>query len=274
METHLDTLPPRYRDPQPIASGGMGDIYRATDDELGRDVAIKVLASRYAESESVRARFRREALAAGRLSASPYIVTIFDVDEHDGRPLIVMEYMPGGSLAERLARGRPVPPADALVWIDDAAAALDAAHAEGIVHRDVKPANLLLNARGRVQIADFGIASATGSDSFTQTGTIMGTAGYLSPEQAQGLRASPASDRYALAVVAWELLAGRRPFEADTPTAEAAAHVHAPIPSLHAVNPALPVALDAVFRRALAKDPGVALRLRVRARRRDSARAP
>jgi predicted Ser/Thr protein kinase len=247
------SLPPRYRDVRHLAHGGMGEIYRATDDDLGREVAVKVLADRYAEDESLRLRFKREALAAARLSGNPHIVTIFDVAEHDGRPMIVMEYLGGGSLAQRI--DGPVDPAQALDWVEEAAAALDAAHEAGIVHRDVKPGNLLLDDRGHLKVADFGVASAAGMDSFTQTGTILGTAGYLSPEQAKGERATAASDRYALAVLAWELLTGRRPFQADTPTAEAAAHVNAPVPSAHGANRALPQAYDAIFERALAKDP-------------------
>jgi tRNA A-37 threonylcarbamoyl transferase component Bud32 len=249
-------LPPRYREPRLLARGGMADVYQATDDELGRDVAVKVLAARYAEDESLRRRFSREALAAARLSGNPHIVTIFDVAEHAGRPMIVMELVSGGSLAERLTPGVPYRPQQVLDWLDDAAAAIDAAHAAGIVHRDVKPGNLLLDERGRIKVADFGIASAAGLDSFTQTGTILGTAGYLSPEQARGERAGPGSDRYGLAVVAWELLTGRRPFEAQTPTAEAAAHVQAPVPSISAANRDLPRAFDSIFERALAKDPG------------------
>jgi serine/threonine protein kinase len=251
-----EPLPPRYRDIRPIARGGMGEIFLARDGELGRDVAIKVLAARFAADESLRARFNREALAAARLSGNPNIVTIFDVAEHEGRPLIVMEYMAGGSLEGRLSSGRPCDPARALAWLEQAAAALDAAHAAGVVHRDVKPGNLLLDDRDQVKVADFGIASATGMDSFTQTGTILGTAGYLSPEQAAGDRATAASDRYALAVVAWELLTGRRPFESEVPTVEAAAHVRTPIPSAHTANPSLPAGFDAIFARALAKSPG------------------
>ncbi|MBA3844222.1 MAG: serine/threonine protein kinase [Actinobacteria bacterium] len=248
-------LPPRYLDPRPIGSGGMGDIYLATDQELRRDVAVKVLAARYSQDVALRERFKREALAAARLSGNPNIVTIFDVDDHDGRPMIVMEFMPGGSLEAKVKGSGASAPADVLPWLDDAASALDAAHDAGIIHRDVKPGNLLLDARDRVQIADFGIASSAGMTSFTQTGTVLGTAGYLAPEQARGERATAASDRYALAIVAWELLAGKRPFESDTPTLEAAAHVNAPVPSLHAANPAIPAALDPVFERALAKDP-------------------
>ncbi len=242
-------LPPRYQFVRRLARGGMGEIFRATDDELGREVAIKVLSGRYSGDDSLRERFRREALAAARLSGNPNIVTIFDVVEWGGRPAIVMEYLSGGSLEDRLDGRNPGTPAQVLDWLGEAASALDAAHAAGIVHRDVKPGNLLLDRAGHLHVADFGVASAAGLESFTQTGTILGTAGYLSPEQARGERATAASDRYALAVVAWELLNGTRPFESESPTAEAAAHVHAHVPA--AGSPAV----DHVFRRALAKDP-------------------
>jgi hypothetical protein len=232
----------------------MADVFRATDGELDRDVAVKVLAERLAGDESLRARFRREALAAARLSGNPNIVTIFDVAELDDRPAIVMEYLPGGTLEERIRRGA-CPPEQALGWLAETAAALDAAHAAGVVHRDVKPGNLLLDGDGHVHVADFGVASAAGLQSLTQTGTILGTSGYLSPEQACGERATAASDRYALAVVAFELLTGRRPYASESPTAEAAAHVDAEIPSPHELRPSLPPAVDYVFRRALAKDP-------------------
>ena len=211
----------------------MGDIYLATDTQLGRAVAVKVLAAHQSEDEDVRARFVREALAAARLSGQPHIVTIYDVGEWEGRPFIVMEHLAGGSLAERLARGLPSP-TQALAWLEEAAVALDAAHEHGVVHRDVKPGNLMLDQAGHVHVADFGIASAAGLDSHTQTGTVLGTAGYLSPEQAAGGRATPASDRYALAVVAHELLTGARPGAAAEPLAPPVEHV---------------------FDRALARDP-------------------
>jgi tetratricopeptide (TPR) repeat protein len=249
-----DILPPRYHRPQQIGRGGMGDIYRATDSVLARDVAIKVLAERYSTDEAVRQRFTREALAAARLSGEPNIVTIFDVGEHAGRPYIVMEHLGGGSLDDVLRRGGAQAPQRVFTWLEQAGRALDTAHRHGVVHRDVKPANLLLDRDGNVHVADFGIASAAGMDSLTMTGTILGTAGYLSPEQAQGERATPASDRYALAVVAFELLTGTRPFSADSPTAEAAAHVNAPVPSV-SDRTGLPRELDRVFERALAKDP-------------------
>jgi serine/threonine-protein kinase len=254
MAVETEVLPPRYRSPRRIGRGAMGDIYLATDDLLGREVAVKVLADRYAADDGVRQRFKREALAAARLSGEPGAVTIFDVGDWDGRPFIVMEYLGGGSLEDRLRRDGAQPPGRVLAWLDEAAAALDAAHRHGVVHRDVKPANLLLDDRGAVRVADFGIASAAGMDSMTLTGTVLGTAGYLSPEQAGGKRAGPASDVYSLAVVAYELLSGERPFERDSQTAEAAAHLNAPVPSIAARCKNLPDEVDPVFQRALAKD--------------------
>ena len=254
MATKTDTLPSRYRDPELIGQGGMGEIYRAEDELLGRTVAVKVLAKRYSADEAIRSRFTREALAAARLSGEPNTVTTFDVGEHEGRPFIVMEYLPGGSLADRLREHGAQDPGRVLAWLDEAGAAIDTAHDHGVVHRDVKPANLLMAGDGTVRVADFGVASATGLDSLTMTGTVLGTAGYLAPEQARGEPTSPATDLYALAVVAFELLTGRRPFEADNTTAEAAAHVHAEIPAV-SDHSNLPRELDPVFRRALAKDP-------------------
>jgi eukaryotic-like serine/threonine-protein kinase len=255
MTLDTDLLPPRYRSPKRIARGGMGEIYRATDSTLGRVVAVKLLAERYSRDDSVRQRFTREALAAARLSGEPHIVMIFDVGEQADRPFIVMEYLGGGSLEERIRKTGAQEPGQALDWLEQAAAALDAAHRHGVVHRDVKPGNLLLDRTANVHVADFGIASAVGMDSLTMTGTVMGTAGYLSPEQAQGERATPASDRYSLAVVAFELLSGQRPFESDSITTEAAAHVNAPVPSIAQVCDGLPAELDPVFRQAMAKDP-------------------
>ena len=233
----------------------MGEVYRAVDSVLERKVAVKVLSERHAREEEVRARFRREALAAARLSGTPHVITVFDVGEHRKQPYLVMEYLKGGSVHDRLREGGRVAPGQALEWLGQAAIALDRAHAEGVVHRDVKPANLLLDRDGSIVVTDFGIASTSGVDTLTLPGTVLGTAGYLSPEQARGEPATAASDRYGLGVVAFELLTGRRPYEADTAATEAFAHVNAPVPSAEKIYPELPDGVDEVLERALAKDP-------------------
>jgi serine/threonine protein kinase len=232
----------------------MGEVYRATDSVLERTVAVKLLSERHAREPEVRARFEREALTAAKLSGNRHVITIFDVGEHEERPYIVMEYLDGGSVHDRLRNGS-VPPEQALDWLGQTAEALDKAHASGVVHRDVKPANLLLDREDSIHVSDLGIASTAGYDTLTLPGTILGTAGYLSPEQARGEPATPASDRYALGVVAFELLTGRRPFEADTATTEAFAHVNAPVPSAERLAPDLPEGVDTVLTRALAKNP-------------------
>ena len=232
----------------------MADVYAATDDTLDRRVAIKILNERFAGDPEIRARFTREARIAARLSTEPNVITIFDVADVAGQPAIVMEFLPGGTLADRMRAAR-IPPALALAWLEQAGRALDAAHAAGVVHRDVKPANLMLGADGELRVTDFGIARIAGDVSLTSVGTILGTSGYMSPEQAVGGTATDASDRYGLAVVAFELLCGRRPYLAETFAAEAAAHATAPIPAATGFDRSLPPAVDAVLERALAKDP-------------------
>ena len=254
MAAPRPSLPPRYAVQDLVAHGGMGDVYRAADERLGRTVAIKVLAERYARQDEFRKRFLREARTAATLTGEPNIVAIYDVGETtDGLPFIVMEYVPAGTVADRLSSG-PVPPDLAMRWLAQAAAALDAAHARGIVHRDVKPANLLVSSDGNLYVSDFGIARAAGDDTLTAAGTVLGSTGYMAPEQARGESSTPATDRYALACVAFELLTGRRPFARDTVAAEAAAHAYEPPPPIG--DPAaLPAALDEVFARGLAKRP-------------------
>jgi tRNA A-37 threonylcarbamoyl transferase component Bud32 len=248
-------VPPRYLDLEAIGHGGMGTIYAARDRDLRRKVAIKVLDDHLARDPETRRRFMREARAAARLSGHEHIITIFDVGEWNDRFFIVMEFLSGGTLAQRMREGRP-PRREVLRWLEQAAEALDCAHREGVIHRDVKPANLLFDHRRDLHVADFGIARiADETTGMTMAGTILGTAGYLSPEQARGDRATELSDVYSLAVVAYELLTGGRPFERGSATAEAAAHAHEPVPPASTRGVGIPPEVDAVFDRALAKDP-------------------
>ena len=258
--------PARYRGAELIATGGMADVYAATDDTLDRLVAIKILNERFAGDPEIRTRFTREARIAARLSTEPNVVTIFDVADVAGQPAIVMEFLPGGTLADRMRAGAHS--AGARPRLDRAGRrALDAAHAAGVVHRDVKPANLMLGADGEVRVTDFGIARIAGDVSLTSVGTILGTSGDMSPEQAVGGTATAASDRYGLAVVAFELLCGRRPYLAETFAAEAAAHATAPIPAATSFDRSLPPPIDAVLERGARQGSRGALPLLRRARR-------
>lgn len=249
------SLPDRYRVVRHLANGGMATVWEAHDELLDRAVAVKVLASHLGEDERARRRFQREARAAAGLSSHPNVVTIYDVGEHRSRVFMVMEIMRGGTLGDRMKSGSEIPHDVAVAWLHQAAAALDTAHDAGVVHRDIKPGNLLLDGRSRLAVADFGIARLAWEDQLTATGQVLGTAAYLSPEQALGEAAAPASDRYALAVVAYELLTGSRPFEAEHFAAQARAHVEDPPPPASSRAPELSKAVDAVLERGLAKDP-------------------
>src|SRR3954464_2555175 len=248
-------LPPRYRVVRHIANGGMAAVWEAEDELLGRLVAVKKRSRAYDADERARKRFLREARAAARLGDCPHVVTVYDIGEHDDRAYIVMEHFAGGTVDERLRSGRRIPRPLALRWLREAAIALDCAHAHDVVHRDVKPANLLLDEHGRLAVGDFGIATVASEASVTMTGQVLGTAAYISPEQARGEPATAASDRYALAFVAFELLTGARPFAVDHPAAQARAHVQASIPDATEVAPDLPAAVDAALRDGMAKDP-------------------
>ncbi|MDX6660881.1 MAG: eukaryotic-like serine/threonine-protein kinase, partial [Solirubrobacteraceae bacterium] len=247
------SLPERFEILNHVANGGMASVWSAQDKVLGRTVAVKLLAEQFLDDASAKARFMREARAAAALSSHPHVVTIFDVGEHDGRPYIVMEYLAGGSVADAVSGGRPVPPDRALTWLRAAAGALDAAHEQGVVHRDVKPGNLLLDDRGRLAVVDFGIARVALSDELTVTGQVLGTASYMSPEQVRGERVTAASDVYSLGVVAHRLLTGRRPFSAVNFAGQARAHVEEDPARASASNPELGAAVDGVLGRALAK---------------------
>jgi eukaryotic-like serine/threonine-protein kinase len=254
-KSHL-ALPDRYVALRHVANGGMASVWVAEDRALGREVAVKLLATQFLDDPRAVRRFLREARAAAALSSHPHVVTIYDVGEHDGRPYMVMEHLDGGSVADAVRDGRRVPPGRALAWLRDAASALDAAHAQGVVHRDVKPANLLLDRRGRLAVGDFGIARVAFEDTLTATGQVLGTASYIAPEQVRGEPATAASDVYSLGVVAYRLLTGRRPFALDNFVAQARAHVEDDPPRASQLEPSLPTSVDAPLLRALAKDPG------------------
>jgi eukaryotic-like serine/threonine-protein kinase len=248
----------RYRLDSRIATGGMGQVWRATDTRLGRDVAVKLLKTEYADDDTFRSRFSSEAQHAAALH-HPGVAAVYDFGEAapvgaDGppRPYLVMELVDGEPLSALITPGRPLDPEVVRDLMAQAADAIGAAHAAGIVHRDVKPANLLITPDRRVKITDFGIARATEGMALTQTGQVMGTPQYLSPEQASGGTATPASDVYSLGVVAFECLTSRRPFVGETPVATALAHLREPVPPL---PDDVPADLAAVVTRSLSKDP-------------------
>jgi predicted Ser/Thr protein kinase len=253
---HIDidvTLGQRYRLVRRIAAGGMGSVWEAEDTVLHRRVAVKVLSDGLAADERFAERFRTEARAAAGLSHAN-VAGVFDYGVDDGSQFMVMELIEGGTLADRLAGG-PLQPEEAVRIAVEIAHALQAAHDAGIVHRDVKPGNVMLTSSGDVKVMDFGIAAAAWAAPLTTTGHTMGTATYLSPEQAQGERATPRSDVYSLGVVLYEMLAGRPPFAGDSAVAVAAAHAHERPPPLGEWAPGAPAHVLAACERALAKDP-------------------
>jgi beta-lactam-binding protein with PASTA domain len=247
------TIDGRYKVVSRIGSGGMADVYLAEDQLLGRQVAVKLLQHRFAEDQEFVERFRREASSAAGLS-HPNVVAIFDRGEWDGTYYIAMEYLPGRSLKAIVREGGPMDPASAIEIVIQILRAAKFAHRRGIIHRDLKPHNVILDEEGRAKVTDFGIARAGASD-MTLTGSIMGTAQYLSPEQAQGKTVSETSDLYAVGIVLYELLTGRVPFDGDTAVSIALMQISAQAPRPSALNPAVGPVLDAVVMRSLAKSP-------------------
>jgi tRNA A-37 threonylcarbamoyl transferase component Bud32 len=245
----------RYEVIRPLGWGGMAEVYLATDRLLGRQVAVKVILERYAGDEQFTSRFRREARAAASLN-HPNVVAVHDVGTHDGNPFIVMEHVPGRTLAHLVHDGGPMP-ADRAAEIGEAVArALGAAHAAGIVHRDVKPGNVMVTADGRIKVLDFGIARALRWTPLTDTPAVQGTVEYMAPEYVRGEGADARSDLYSLGAVLYELLIGRPPFTGDSPVQVAYRHLEeAPAPP-DAVRRDIPAALSEVVLRCLAKHPG------------------
>jgi beta-lactam-binding protein with PASTA domain/predicted Ser/Thr protein kinase len=241
----------RYRLLYRLGAGGMADVWAAEDSMLGRRVALKFLLPRYAEDEQFVERFRREAAAAAGLQ-HPNVVSVYDRGEHEGVPFIAMEYVEGASLKDLIERGLTV--GEAVEITRQVLAGARFAHSKGIIHRDLKPQNVLVDAEGRARVADFGIARA-GTSEITQTGSVLGTAQYLSPEQAQGLPVTAASDLYSVGAMLYEALTGEVPFDADSPVAVALKQVSEQPRAPSQLNPQVPRALDAVVLRALAKDP-------------------
>lgn len=248
---HGDTvIAGRYRLDRVLGRGGMSEVWCAEDLELGRLVAIKLLAP-----DADRARFEREARAVASL-AHPNITGVYDYGEWEGRPYMLLEFIPGGTLEERLAPGKPRADEETYGVAAGIAAGLAHAHARGVVHRDLKPANVLFDDEGRPKLADFGIARmAAGEGTLTEAGTVLGTAAYISPEQAMGQSAGTASDVYSFGVILYRMLTGRLPFESNDPLQLVMLHRDAPPPPLEQFRDDAPALLGSTAMAALAKDP-------------------
>ena len=253
-DTLINTLfDGRYRILRKLGSGGMANVYLAEDEDLGRRVAIKILNDRYASDDTFNERFRREAKSAAALS-HPNIVSIYDRGDAEGRPYIAMEVIEGRSLKELILASGSLPIAQAVEYAKQILNALRFAHRNGIIHRDIKPHNILLGAEDRLKVTDFGIARA-GASQMTEVGSIMGTAQYLSPEQARGAPVTAASDLYSVGVVLYEMLTGKTPFNGETPIEIAMKHLNEPPRPPSDLRPEISPELDQIILRALAKDP-------------------
>ncbi len=253
-DTLIDTIfDGRYRIVRRLGAGGMANVYLAEDAELGRPVAIKILNDRYANDDLFVERFHREAKSAAGLS-HPNIVSIYDRGEAEGTYYIAMEVVDGKSLKETIRASGRLRPAQAIAYTRQILSALRFAHRNGIIHRDIKPHNILIGAEERLKVTDFGIARA-GASQMTETGSIMGTAQYLSPEQARGAQVTAAADLYSVGIVLYEMLTGEVPFTGDTPVEIAMKHLNEPPRPPSSKAPGIPADLDRVVVRALAKSP-------------------
>src|SRR5579863_9249967 len=248
----------RYQITRELGRGAMGVVYLAIDPTIGRNVAIKTIrlgeVTDQEERDKLRERLFREARSAGILS-HPGIVTIYDMEEHDDVAFIAMEFVDGPTLDQLLSKREPLAPERLMSILRQTAAALDYAHAKGIVHRDIKPANIMIASDGAVKITDFGIAKVTTSQQFTQTGTILGTPNYMSPEQVQGLAVTGRADQFSLAVIAYEMLTGEKPFTGEQLTTVVYKIVADEPPSVQRLNPTLSEQIEAVLRKGLSKKP-------------------
>ena len=254
MVTVGQLIADRYELKQVVGTGGMSSVYCAHDTLLERDVALKILHEHFSEDGDYVERFRREARAAARLS-HPGIVTVIDRGEEDGRQFIVFEFVDGETLKELVDRGGPMPVRRALELGLEIGRALAFAHQQGLVHRDVKPQNVLLNGDGRAQVTDFGIARSLDAVGHTETGTVLGTSHYIAPEQARGERVDAQTDVYSFGVVLYELLAGEVPYAGDNFLTVAMKHVNEPVPSLLERRTDCPLRLAALVERCMAKEP-------------------
>lgn len=243
----------RYKIKELIGGGGMSNVYLARDMILDRDIAIKMLRYDFSNEEELRRRFQREALSTTSL-AHPNIVNIFDVGEEGAIPYLVMEYVPGKTLKEYIIEQSPIAPERAVKIMKQLASALAHAHHNQIVHRDIKPQNILMDEEGNVKISDFGIAMALSATSYTQTNSVLGTVHYLSPEQARGGNATKKSDIYSLGIVMYELLTGRLPFSGESAVSIALKHLQTETPSLREIVPSIPQSLENIVLKATAKN--------------------
>ena len=249
----------RYRLERRIGSGGMADVWLAEDGSLNRQVAIKILADRYTQDEGFVERFRREATAAAGLN-HPNIVAIYDRGQAEGTYYIAMEYVDGPTLKEEISARAPLPEADAITYAQQALQALEFAHRRGVIHRDVKPHNMMITPEGMLKMTDFGIARAANTVEMTEVGSIVGTAQYLSPEQARGQPVGPQSDIYSMGIVLYEMVTGELPFNGGSAVEIAMKQVNDPPPPPTRKNRLLSPALEQVIMRALAKDPALRFR--------------